>query len=125
MDGYIIRKGEPIDWFKYEDGTPIGCEAGVDLWVTRNDAGNRHVQPLAPMDGGSALIIGHEYGRALVWPADLMLVGKPALDFAPLTYTPAPFSHTVKAGEVVKISPEQLDKWVQETYGRPTPTAQE
>jgi hypothetical protein len=125
MDEYVIRKGQPLDWFAYEDGTPIECEAGIDLWVTKAVDGRRQVQPFTPTEGGHCLIARKTYGRALVWPADLMLIGEPAFDFAPLTYTPAPFSHTVQAGEKVRISPERLDEWVQETYGRPTPTAQE
>jgi hypothetical protein len=118
MDGYIIRKGEPIDWFKYNDGSVVQCEAGVDLWVTMDDAGNKHVQPLSPMPAMSSLLIGRmdrDKGDGLP-VGEVHLNGMAVFDFAPLTYTPAPFP-PVKAGERIKMHPDDAAK-LAEVMGR-------
>ncbi len=89
MDGYIIRKGEPVNWFKYDDGKTVECEAGVDLWATIDEAGNWNLQPLSPMPARSSALVVRDRGKSEnAWGpcARVNLNGKPVLDFDPFAY---------------------------------------
>lgn len=93
MDGYIIRKGERVDWFTHEDGSLVDCKAGVDIWVEWGEAG-RHIRPLKPLGRDEALVVMHpdEARAKAVSGHGTHIDRKPMLTFDPFTYTTEPLT---------------------------------